>query len=40
VIIHISEAKGSPKKKKKRTQKLRTHINDKFNDISSAYENK
>jgi hypothetical protein len=35
VIIWISEAKGSPKRKKK----LRTQINGTFN-VSSANENK
>jgi hypothetical protein len=35
--IQISEAKRCPPPKKK---KLRTQINGKFNDISSAYENK
>jgi hypothetical protein len=35
VIILISEAEGSPKR-----QKLRTQINGKYNDISSADENK
>jgi hypothetical protein len=37
VIIHISDAKGSPKRQK---QKLRTQINGKCNDISSADETK
>jgi hypothetical protein len=36
VIIQISEAKGSPQK----TKRLRTQRNGKFNDISSADENK
>jgi hypothetical protein len=34
VIIHVREAKGSPQKK------LVTQRNRKFNDISSADENK
>jgi hypothetical protein len=34
-IIRISEAKGSPKNKE-----IRTQINGKFNNISSADENK
>jgi hypothetical protein len=36
-VIRISEAKGSLKRQKK---KLKTQINGKFNDISSAYKNK
>jgi hypothetical protein len=32
----MSEAKGSPE----RPKNFRTEINGKFNDISSAYENK
>jgi hypothetical protein len=35
-VIQISEAKSSPKRKKK----LRTQLNENFNDISSADENK
>jgi hypothetical protein len=35
VIIRINEGKYSPKR-----QKIRTHINGKFNDTSSADENK
>jgi hypothetical protein len=34
-VIWVSEVKGSPKRRKK----LRTQINGKFNDISSADEN-
>jgi hypothetical protein len=33
--VWISEAKGSPKRKENRTQ-----INGKFNDVSTADENK
>jgi hypothetical protein len=36
VIIQIGEAKGNPK----RPKKFRTQINGKFNDGSSADENK
>jgi hypothetical protein len=36
-VIQINEAKGSPRRTKK---KLRTQINGKFNDMSSADENK
>jgi hypothetical protein len=35
-VIRINEAKGSPT----RQNKFRTQINGKFNDISSADENK
>jgi hypothetical protein len=35
-VIRISEAKGSTIRQKK----LRTRINEKFNDISSADENR
>jgi hypothetical protein len=35
-VIRISEAKGSPKRQKE----LRTQINGKCNDVSSADENK
>jgi hypothetical protein len=37
-VIWISEAKGIPKRQKKK--QLRTQINGKFNYISSANENK
>jgi hypothetical protein len=36
VIIWVSEAKGRPKRQKRQG----IQINGKFNDISSAYENK
>jgi hypothetical protein len=36
-VIPISEAKGSPKRQKKKT---RTQTIGKFNDVSSADENK
>jgi hypothetical protein len=39
VTIQISEAEGSPKRHDKK-KKLRPQINGKFNDISSADENK
>jgi hypothetical protein len=35
MLIWINEGTGNPKR-----QKLRTQINEKFNDISSADENK
>jgi hypothetical protein len=38
VIIRISEAKGNPKRQKKK--KLTMQINVKFNDISSGNVNK
>jgi hypothetical protein len=36
----ISDAKDSPKRPSPQKNPLRTHINGKFDDISSADENK
>jgi hypothetical protein len=38
MTIPVSEAKGNPKRQKKK--KLRTQINGKLNDLSSADKNK